>query len=326
MSELFALHCGDALDWLKSLPDDAVRLSIFSPPYENLRTYGLGFKLKGQAWVDWMRPIVVEACRVTRGLVVVNAAGPVKDGSYSPSVEWLVSDLTRLDGIVCGPAPYVWWKVCGVPGSGASTQQRRDWEPLYTFCRPGVLPLDWSDNTAFGHAPKCGAGGEFSTRRADGERANGSKQAGVNKGGACLRDADGSKRVQHYAPPPVANPGNVIRAVNDGNSVASDVICGRVGGGHLGHDLAHDSEAPMALAVAERFVRWFCPPDECVLDCFCGSATTGHAALIHGRRFLGNDLRPSQVDLSRRRLEQVSGDGPGSLFHAPANGVPADAH
>ena len=51
-----------------------------------------------------------------------------------------------------------------------------------------------------------------------------------------------------------------------------------------------------------------------VLDPFAGSGTTGHAAILHGRRFLGNDLRQSQVDLSRRRLEQVSGDGPGSLF------------
>ena len=312
MSDLFTLHCGDALDWLKSLPDDAARLLITSPPYEAQRSYGLGFKLRGQAWVDWMRPIVVEACRVTRGLVVVNAAGPVKGGSYSPSMEWLVSDLTRLDGVVCGPAPYVWWKVCGTPGSGATTQQRRDWEPLYTFCRPDVLPLKWADNTAFGHPPKFEAGGDFTTRAADGVRANAKKVSGWKANGQTFRNPDGTMRLKVFAPPAVSNPGNVIRAVavDEGGSVVE----ARVGGGHQGHDLAHDSEAPMALAVAERFVRWFCPPNECVLDCFAGSGTTGHAAILHGRRFLGNDLRQSQVDLSRRRLEQVSGDGPGSLF------------
>ena len=304
MSELFALHCGDALDWLKSLPDDAVRLSLTSPPYEAQRQYGVGFKLKGQAWVDWMRPIVVEACRVTRGLVVVNAAGPVKDGSYSPSMEWLVADLTRLDGVVCGPAPYAWAR-SGIPGSGSTRYHRRDWEPLYAFARPDVLPLEWTDNTAFGHPPKFGPGGEMSYRTANGDRVNAAKPSKRKK-----RYADGSVRVQNYVPPALANSGNVIRT---GNGIST-----------TGHDLAHENEAPMALVVAERFVRWFCPPDECVLDMFCGSSTTGHAALIHGRRFLGNDLRQSQVDLSRRRLDQVSGDGPGSLFHAPANGVPAD--
>ena len=302
MTDLFALHTGDALEFLRGLPDGHARLTVTSPPYEAQRTYGLGFKLRGQAWVDWMRPVVVEACRVTNGLVVVNAAGPVKDGSYSPSMEWLVADLTRLDGIVCGPAPYAWWKVSGTPGSGTKTQQRRDWEPLYAFCRPDVLPLAWSDNTAFGHAPKWGAGGEFSTRGVDGTRAT---------AGRTNRLTNGAMSRQEYTPPAVANPGNVIRAeVECGGSVVE----ARVGGGHLGSALAHESEAPMNLAVAERFVRWFCPPGETVIDPFAGSGTTGHAAILHGRKFLGNDIRESQTDLARRRLEQMSGDGPGSLF------------
>lgn len=99
-------------------------------------------------------------------------------------------------------------------------------------------------------------------------------------------------RVQHYKPPAISNPGNVIRA--------------RVGGGHLGHPLAHESEAPMSLTVAERFVCWFCPPDGIVLDPFAGSGTTAHAAFQHGRRFVGCDLRESQVLLCERRLATVT--------------------
>jgi hypothetical protein len=151
----FRLEVGDALEVAQSLPDKHVSLSFFSPPYENCRLYGpLSFKLVGQAWVDWMRAIVRECCRVTDGLVIVNAAGPVRTGSYSPSMEWLVADLTRLDGVVCGPAPWAWYKVAGTPGSGGTRQQRRDWEPLYSFCLPDRLPLRWTDNTAFGAPPK----------------------------------------------------------------------------------------------------------------------------------------------------------------------------
>jgi site-specific DNA-methyltransferase (adenine-specific) len=52
-------------------------------------------------------------------------------------------------------------------------------------------------------------------------------------------------------------------------------------------------------------VRTYCPPNSLVCDRFCGSGTTGVAALRWGRRFAGYDLRQSQVDLSNRRLAGV---------------------
>lgn len=334
---------GDAPAWLAGLPARSVSLVFFSPPYEGQRTYGIGFRRRGQVWVDWMRPIVREACRVSNGLVVVNMSSPVKDWSYSAAVEWLVADLTRLDGVVCGPRPYTWVKSQddpdadgnGTPGSGGEHYQRSDWEPLYTFALPDRLPgvgRDfWSDNTAFGHPPRCGPGGGFSTRGVDGARCNDpwktASRGGSNCGG---RSKDGAKksgpkqnspgpsrrasgeqkavkrghtfrvptadgdvmREQHYAPPILSNPGNVIRAP--------------VGGGKLGHALAHRGEAPMSLFVAERFVCWFVPPGGIVCDPFGGTGTTLHAALAHGRRGIGCDVRQSQVDLTRLRLRGVT--------------------
>jgi hypothetical protein len=67
--------------------------------------------------------------------------------------------------------------------------------------------------------------------------------------------------------------------------------------------LAHENEVPFPEALAEFFVRSFCPPGGLVLDCFSGSGTTGAVAVRHGRRFAGCDIRPSQVELSRRRIE-----------------------
>jgi hypothetical protein len=331
----WSVECSDALAWLQAMPDGAVDLVFFSPPYEGQRTYSLGFKLIGQAWVDWIRPIIRESARVSRGLVVVNASSPVRQHRYSPAVEWMVTDLTRSDGLVCGPAPWVWVKSenhedadgNGTPGSGSTRYQRRDHEPLYAVCLPDRLPLKWTDNTAFGHPPKFGAGGEMSNRTVDGSRANDPWQKrgrGNNLGG---READGTKKLgtlarspgtnrrasgerktrhtkrvpgpdgdvmreQDYAPPAISNPGNVIRAP--------------VGGGKLGHPLAHKSEAPMSLYVAERFVCWFAPPGGIVCDPFSGSGTTCHAAILHGRRFVGCDLRQSQADLVARRMATVT--------------------
>jgi len=313
-STRWGCDAADAADFLRGLPDRAVQLVFTSPPYESQRTYGLGFSLRGQAWVDWFRPVVVEAARVSAGLVIVNAAGPVEDGSYSPSMEWLVADLTRRDGLVCGPAPWCWSKVCGIPGSGGERYQRRDWEPLYAFCLPDRLPLIGTNNTAFGRPPRQPPGGEFSTRNRNGVRDNdpwktanrggsgcggrrpsGEKQAGPKgpRHTKRVRGADGdAMRDQAYAAPKIANPGNVIAA--------------RVGGGHLGHPIAHKGEAAMPLSLAERFVCWYCPPDGIVCDPFAGTGTTAHAAILHGRRFVGADIRPSQVELVGRRMRTVT--------------------
>ena len=314
----WGVDSSDALAFLRSLPVAIVSLVFFSPPYEAQRTYGISFRRQGQDWVDWMRSIIVQSARVSSGLVVVNAAGPVLRHRYSPALEWLVADLTRLDGLVCGPAPYAWVKSenhedarpYSLPGSGGRHYQRRDWEALYTFAIPDRLPLAWSDNIAFGLPPVYGPGGEMSNRTADGTRCNDpwGKQGRGN--GLSGRQANGAKNLgkrltwrapraggdvmveQTYVPPAISNPGNVIRAP--------------VGGGKLGSPLAHAGEAPMTLALAERFVCWFVPPGGVVLDPFCGTGTTLHAALEHGRRGIGCDIRESQCDFTRRRMARVT--------------------
>ncbi|MBV9282248.1 MAG: site-specific DNA-methyltransferase, partial [Chloroflexi bacterium] len=43
-----------------------------------------------------------------------------------------------------------------------------------------------------------------------------------------------------------------------------------------------------------------------VLDPFLGSGTTGLVALMMGRRFIGCEINPLYVDMSRRRVERVA--------------------
>jgi hypothetical protein len=306
----------DALAWLRGLPDGCASLTMTSPPYEGARQYGIGFKLWGQAWADWLRPVVAECCRVTAGLVCVNMAGVVRKHRYSAAVEFLVADLVRLDGLCCGPSPYAWVRP-GIAGSGnkVSGYHRRNFELVYCFARPEHLPLRWHDQLAFGRPPKFGPGGEFSHRNTNGTRvnqwgrhpgggksvkANGQRQTGdrpshtfvTRKKTATKGHKDGDLAVGEYTPPVIANPGNVIRTGNGGNQ--------------CGHPMAHENEAPMNLALAERFVFGFAPPGGRVSDPFCGSGTTPHAAVLHGRTFLGCDVRQSQVDLTERRMRTVT--------------------
>lgn len=337
----WSVEAGDCIDWLKALPTNCCSLSLTSPPYEDARTYGIDYKLKRQAWVDWMVPRVIEACRVVDGLVCVNMAGKVEDRQYNPIVEWLVADLTRQHGIVCGPAPYVYFRF-GIPGSGGNDYHRRDWEPIYCFAKPESLPVKWSDNTAMGHPPKLAPGGEMSHRLSNGSRVNDPSKKnfrhaadGTVKGGHA-RDIVGKGRKvitkhregmhnqdQDYQEPKLANPGNVVKELYDAEEVRQllmggelggpvkelspngDVIRCLVGGGVMGSKLAHEGEAPYSERLCEYFIRSYAPPDSIVLDFFCGTSTTGAAARSLGRRYIGCDLRQSQVDLSHRRLGGV---------------------
>jgi site-specific DNA-methyltransferase (adenine-specific) len=60
--------------------------------------------------------------------------------------------------------------------------------------------------------------------------------------------------------------------------------------------------APGPVELVRRCLRHGCPPRGVVLDPFCGSGTTGVAALEMGHRFIGIDLDPTAIAIVKRRL------------------------
>jgi ParB-like chromosome segregation protein Spo0J len=285
----------DCLEWLAGRPADGIDLVFGSPPYEDARLYLEGGKDLGIArtvdeWVAWMVEVYGAALRCCKGVVCFVVDGPTKDYRWS-AAPFLLGVALHQKGI-CLRKPPVYRRV-GIPGSGGPDWLRNDYEFIVCATRGGRLP--WSDNTAMGAPPKFQPGGDPSHRRRDGTRVNrfgeedGYAAPGdrANHGPHRARQRGGDK----YNPPERANPGNVISCP--------------VGGGNMGDRLCHENEAPFPEYLAEFFVRSFCPPGGVVADCFCGSGTTGKAALAHGRLFLGCDIRASQVELTKKRLESV---------------------
>jgi DNA modification methylase len=41
-----------------------------------------------------------------------------------------------------------------------------------------------------------------------------------------------------------------------------------------------------------------------ILDCFCGSGTTGYVAVKHHRRFIGIELNPDYFEMAIRRIHR----------------------
>lgn len=65
----------------------------------------------------------------------------------------------------------------------------------------------------------------------------------------------------------------------------------------------HPTQKPVALL--SRIIMAATQPGEWVLDPFCGSATTGIAANLLGRRFLGIDQEAEFVEISKLRREEL---------------------
>lgn len=266
---------GDCFTELRKMADNSVDLVFTSPPYEAARSYGIGFDLKGQDWVDWSVERYLECVRVSKGVVAWVVEGQTRTFTWSATPALLMADLHRAGVKLRKPPIY---KRVGIPGSGGPDWLRNDFE--FVVCSsPGKL--HWSDNTATGHPPKFPPGGKPSHYSRHG-RVNGKR-----------KQREGEKRTERgYQPPKLCNPGNVIECHG--------------GGGHLGSKLAHENEAPFPERLAEMFVRSFCPPDGIVLDCFCGSGTTLAVAKKHGRNSIGIDIRESQITLSEKRIGEVA--------------------
>jgi site-specific DNA-methyltransferase (adenine-specific) len=65
----------------------------------------------------------------------------------------------------------------------------------------------------------------------------------------------------------------------------------------------HPTQKPLALL--DRIVRASSSPGDLVLDPFNGSGTTGVAALVAGRRYLGIDINRAYLALTRRRVSAL---------------------
>lgn len=271
------LVVGDALEVLRKMPDNSVDLVFCSPPYENARSYGIGFDLRGQAWVDWAVERYLECVRVSRGLVAWVVEGKTRNFRWSATPALLMADLHRAGVCLRKPPSF---ERQGIMGSGGPDFWRNDYE--FVVCSSkGRLP--WSDNTATGSPPKCRPGGPPSHRSRDGR---------VNRPRPQRCHGNGDVQIREYKPPEKANPGNIIRC--------------SVGGGHMGSKLAHLNEAPFPERLVEPFVHCFCPENGIVLDPFVGSGTTLVVARRHKRHAIGVDVRPDQIELCKQRLAEDS--------------------
>lgn len=246
------------------LPDACVDLVLGSPPYAAARDYSAGLDRQAEAWAAWMADVTVEALRVTRGAVIWVVDDQVSKFQLRPGVFLLCAELYSRGVVQERPGI---WRSNKAP-SRHGVWWTHAWEYLLAFKRDAArLPyFNWRATATLVKHPTAGA---FRQRRKDGSRV---------------------ARLRPYTPPDLAHP--------------RDILYAKVGGGHMGHPLATDNEAPYPESLVEQILPVLVPPCGRVLDPFGGSGTTVAVAARLGMTGLSFDLRFSQCELMHRRLSQ----------------------
>jgi len=306
---------GDAVDVLTEVPEASVDCVVTSPPYYQLRDYGvagqLGLEPTVDEWAGGLRAVARQLARVLKpsGAWWLNLGdsfsrhdrygAPVKALLLAP--ERLLLMLARDGWLVRNKV--IWAKTNPMPSS-IRDRLSLTWEVIYLFVRS---PSYYFDLDAI-REPHTSVGAR-SAREPLGKR--------PDWAGPLAGSQDGLRRAREAGVPghPLGkNPGDVWRVATRGfkgahfatfppelirrpilatcpELVCSD--CGQAWGSIGGH--SDGPAGPMC-----RFAR--SPRPGVVLDPFFGTGTVGLVARELGRDWLGIELKPEYVEIARERL------------------------
>ena len=302
----------DCLAALRDLPDESVNCCVTSPPYYALRDYGMDAQIgREDSPEEYIRRLVLVFREVRRvltedGTLWLNIADTYcgtgnKDGYLDPKnpkgrngqsvslarraseckqkdmigIPWLLAFALRADGWYLR-SDIIWYKANPMPES-CKDRPSRCYEHVFLLTKSKRYYYDAlaiaepiAASTAARYKGGRSAGGKY----ADGIPGQGKVQK-INQARAAgtITDADIS---------PVRNARDVWHI----NTVPYK-------GGHF---------AAYPPKLAERCILAGCPRGGVVLDPFFGSGTTGLAAVMNDRRYIGIELNAVYCELARERI------------------------
>lgn len=263
------LFCGDCLDVLQSIPDQSIDLIFTSPPYADQRknTYG---GIAPDEYVAWFLPRAAQFQRVLKptGTFILNIKERVVNGERHTYVLELIQAMRQQGWL--WTEEFIWHKKNSYPGKWPN-RFRDNWERLLQFNRQKHFAM-------YQEAVMVPIGQWAKERLANLSETDKTRdESNVGSGFG--------KRVANWIGRDMVYPTNVLHMATE---------CG-----NRGHSAAFPIELP------SWFIRLFTQPNDLVLDPFIGSGTTAIAAVQLGRNYIGIDINPAYIELSRQRLEQI---------------------
>ncbi len=260
---------GDCLDVLQSIPDESVDLIFTSPPYADQRktTYG---GIPPDEYVAWFMPRAAQFQRVLKptGTFILNIKERVVNGERHTYVLELIQAMRQQGWL--WTEEFIWHKKNSYPGKWPN-RFRDNWERLLQFNRQKHFSM-------YQEAVMVPVG-EWAKERLSNLSETDKTRDESNVGSGF------GKKVANWLGREMVYPTNVLHLATE---------CG-----NRGHSAAFPIELPT------WFIRLFTQPNDLVLDPFVGSGTTAMAAAQLGRKYIGIDINPTYIELSRQRVGQI---------------------
>lgn len=282
------IHCGDALEVLKTLPEASVNCCVTSPPYWGLRDYGcegqLGLEKTPEEYVAKLVGIFREVRRVLRndGVLWLNL-GDSYVGNASPGgaitglktkdlvgIPWMSAFALRADGWFLR-SDCIWAKLNVMPESVLDRPTKAH-EYIFLFSKTDKY---FFSHTAVGELSKHA--GRIVKAVPDGKLAESlvndkkrhATRSGFVKNDKLVGELRNVRTVWH-----IPNP-QPFRG-------------------------AHFATFPWELA--RKCINAGCPKGGTVLDPFAGAGTSGLVACYFGCKFIGVELNPEYVSMAEKRI------------------------
>lgn len=275
------LYLGDSLEVLKTLPEKSVNCCVTSPPYFGLRDYGvngqIGLEGSPEEYTDRLVGVFREVWRVLRddGTLWLNLGDSYANkpmGSIKPKdligIPWRVAFALQADGWYLRQ-DIIWHKPNPMPES-IKDRCTKSHEYIFLLSKSSRYHYD---NDAI-KEPSTDPESYKPHRRRNEDKRSADKlfttKVGNNAQGK-FYPTKNKRSVWTVIPKPYKD--------------------------------AHFAVFPPKLI--EPCVLAGCPPGGVVLDPFSGSGTTGAVSLENGRKFVGVELNPDYIALSKNRLSNV---------------------
>jgi len=307
---------GDCIERMKELPDGSVQTCVTSPPYFGLRDYGvdgqIGLEQTPDEYVAKLVEVFREVRRVLRddGTLWLNLGD-----SYAATTGGVGNNPSTKSTLNGGRGPRPGHKyaqgnegrrfklipgvpaknLLGIPWRVAFALQADGWvlRQDIIWHKPNAMPESVRDRCTKAHeyiflltkSPRY----YFDQEAIKEQASSGATERKATRTPAGNMDARGVTRTscaQRMGSP------DGMRNRRSVWTVATSTYKG-----------AHFAVFPPSLI--EPCVLAGSRPGDTVLDPFNGSGTTGYVAIKHGRRYVGIELNPSYLELTRERIEDA---------------------
>lgn len=276
----YALHHGDGIAWLDTLPAESIDAVVCDPQYAEIdRDYG---RMTEPEWEVYAHALVRNSLRVLkpRGSAVFiiqpnsERIGRMRAWAFR-FMAWCADDLVRETGGRIGMVQDAyWWNITAAPTAHCARE--------YGLMRPSLKPSVWvgpencyrsqeevlwtesQSNAALRTSARTGIENRPSGQRFDTARVS---SAASERGGV--------------------TPFNVLPMANTNSTESAG---------------ASDHGAGTPYDLAAWWVRYLCPRGGVVVDPCGGSMTMGLAAVRQGRRFLGAEKMESHYQKGVARM------------------------